>query len=1355
MGCFLHYRLSCNCLRLYLLLPTIFLCLLVSVFAQSVPNTRGKDFYISFLPNFHADPVNDSLIIYATGEQGAIVTITSRNRTGGLQTRVRTIGLSGVVSASYHWRSFEPYGNNDAQGNLAPRDNGSIILPFFRVESTEDIAVYALNQAVATSDAALIYPVAALGKEYKLLSYNSHGFVSGSMPDDFSTNSQGIVLATEDNTTVTVNASVDLIGRATRNFAVTLQRGQSILLQAEIDASKLRSDITNSTVSADKPIAVFAGHQRSFVPVTVSGNYSRDHLYEQMPPTEQWGKGFYVVPFAPNSSMQQEDLLRIIPLNDNTHVSFNNSQVASLDRFDIFEQKLTRPLYITSDQPILVAILKASTSYSGGVGDPALVLIPPIEQYMKNYTVQNVLAYGTQDDANEFAYNRQFITVIIPKQAVPSFRLDNRSFNQSAFSPIPFSAVPGDCQEYVYSHISVAHGSHKLTANDYFAVIVVGYGDVNSYGYIGGLATKVIAPEDDPLLAFNDTTICLGGKAQLLAKGGDGSYIWRPNTNITCTTCSNPEVSPKVTTKYIVESRDETNCPVYDTVVVTINTVDVDAGPNQSICPGSSVQLQVRGGETFSWKKDNTLSCIDCPNPIATPTKRTLYFVRITDKGGCYKDDTVIVDTKELVTDAGKDSTICNGTTIQLNAIGGKTFQWDSISTLSCLDCQSPIASPKVKTTYYVTARDGDCIARDSVTIDISKPFVDAGNDTTICLGDATNLVASKGKKYEWTAHSSLVCTDCKTTIAKPTVTTTYYVKVYQSDECYAMDSVTVFVSSVAISVSNDTTICIGSDVQLFAKGAETYQWLPSDGLSCTDCPNPIAQPLTTTVYYIQGKNKSSCSDNDTVTVFVENIVPDAGRDTIICKGNSVQINAKGGKNFRWLNPKGLSCADCHNPIATPLETTSYIMETWGDACICLDTITIRVSESVVTVSNDTSLCRGGSAQLTATEAFSYTWLPSEGLSCTDCRLPMATPSLTTVYKCFVRNENGCTAVDSATVFVKNCLVEDTILFDRIIACGDNTKIIDIVNTDQFLKNQIVNFRKVYGDESVFIVRPENEFPLSMVYGDTNRLYITFSPRTNGIFKSQYSVEFESGEKRLLNLVGESIIGSFSISSSDTTGIVPGNNILVTAYISSNDWEYTKTDTLDITAEYSSRMLLREGMIVTGDITKDWTLTDNLVEKNGKSSIRMLLIGNEYIKRNGSIVKIPFKTLIADSEKVQINFYTKPTRYDCITVPKAISTVELVSCFMQGRRLETSDTPFGFTSEQNADKIILHCSIGLDSRTRISVYNSVGELVQIIHDDFTSAGTYEVHMQKNILAHGLYHIVLQSGIYSAQQTIIR
>ncbi|MCP4121960.1 MAG: hypothetical protein GY751_09430, partial [Bacteroidetes bacterium] len=75
-----------------------------------------------------------------------------------------------------------------------------------------------------------------------------------------------------------------------------------------------------------------------------------------------------------------------------------------------------------------------------------------------------------------------------------------------------------------------------------------------------------------------------------------------------------------------------------------------------------------------------------------------------------------------------------------------------------------------------------------------------------------------------------------------------------------------------SIDAGSDVTICSGSSVSLQPSGggsSTNYLWVPSEGLSCTDCANPTASPTTTTTYTVSIDDGNGCTSSDQVIVAV------------------------------------------------------------------------------------------------------------------------------------------------------------------------------------------------------------------------------------------------------------------------------------------------------------------------------------------------------------------------------------------------------------------------------------------------------------------------------------------------------
>ncbi|MFH2142758.1 MAG: hypothetical protein ABIJ97_10065 [Bacteroidota bacterium] len=116
-------------------------------------------------------------------------------------------------------------------------------------------------------------------------------------------------------------------------------------------------------------------------------------------------------------------------------------------------------------------------------------------------------------------------------------------------------------------------------------------------------------------------------------------------------------------------------------------------------------------------------------------------------------------------------------------------------------------------------------------------------------------------------------------------------------------------------------------------------------------------------LYYEDFMLYGNPSDPDTVNaiyrasaprnvLFSDQCALNAGNDTIIFPGDTIQLSANGGIFYQWDPPTGLSNPSISDPLAYPDSTTTYTLLSVSDSCITLDTITISV-DSLVYIRNE------------------------------------------------------------------------------------------------------------------------------------------------------------------------------------------------------------------------------------------------------------------------------------------------------------------------------------------------------------------------------------------------------------------
>ena len=393
-------------------------------------------------------------------------------------------------------------------------------------------------------------------------------------------------------------------------------------------------------------------------------------------------------------------------------------------------------------------------------------------------------------------------------------------------------------------------------------------------------ASKVITVK--PLAIPNagpPAAICPGTSGtQLNASGGD-NYLWSPVLGLSNINIPNPQANPGMTTTYSV-SVGVTGCSKRrsDSVVVTVRPVpQLTVTHDTLICSIDTLQLNGIGIGSFAWTPNYRINNQNIPDPLVSPQVSTRYYVTLTEQFGCTKSDSVLVNVKYAVSlYAGPDTSICHTDLVQLNPVSDALhYIWTPAAVLSNDTAKYPIANIAVTTTFFVIANIGKCQSTDSITIKVSEfPQANAGLDTTICFGDASQLHATGGSNYSWSPAFFLNNPNIPDPIANPNRTIRYVVTVRDTLGCPkpATDTVVVTVSPkiIADAGPRDTIIVVGQPLQLNGTGGQFYLWSPANGLTNPNVKNPIARGLTQDITYVlKAFTSAGCFSTDTISVIV------------------------------------------------------------------------------------------------------------------------------------------------------------------------------------------------------------------------------------------------------------------------------------------------------------------------------------------------------------------------------------------------------------------------------------------------------------------------------------------------------
>jgi PKD repeat protein len=182
--------------------------------------------------------------------------------------------------------------------------------------------------------------------------------------------------------------------------------------------------------------------------------------------------------------------------------------------------------------------------------------------------------------------------------------------------------------------------------------------------------------------ASSPSVVCAGDSVTLAASinGGTAPYTfaWSPPSFLSNPALPNPVLAPTHPGTYTVTVTDNSGATMSDAIIIQYADVPVVSISNDdTICPGSSVQISAAGGFDYYWTPATALNNPNIFNPTATPTASTTYTVHVSN-ANCISTDTVRV-TLNASAPAANFSFIKNNFTVAFdnNTTNGTSYEWE------------------------------------------------------------------------------------------------------------------------------------------------------------------------------------------------------------------------------------------------------------------------------------------------------------------------------------------------------------------------------------------------------------------------------------------------------------------------------------------------------------------------------------------------------------------------------------------------------------------------------------------------------------------------------------------------------
>lgn len=460
-------------------------------------------------------------------------------------------------------------------------------------------------------------------------------------------------------------------------------------------------------------------------------------------------------------------------------------------------------------------------------------------------------------------------------------------------------------------------------------------------------ATKEVIVYSTPVVVIQplNATLCAGESISLIASGGI-SYQWSNNETDAFIT-----VSPSVNTTYSVTATDGNGCTAAVARQVVVNTPPVAAisPASAQICRGQPVTLTASGGSHYVWSTTHTTAAI-----TVTPNQPATYIVTVTDANGCTAIADAQVDTiNNLSLSTQHTDASCYGSsdgTIDIIPIGGTTpfsFLWNDGYTN---EDRSGLPAGQ----YSVTATGSDgCMAELSVII--QQPAALSVNELIVnesCVGSVDGSIAlttaggTPPYQFAWSNGNN-------TSQLNYVAQGTYAVTVIDQNGCSFIETFTIGQNApLTISpliISPSCPPASDGSIELNISGGNAgffYRW--SNEATTSDIRNLTPGSYSVTV--TDSRGCTAIAGPFHLDYQYTLAISASPTDTTLTMGAASPLwvvdNSLSDVHYSWSPSIGLSCNQCDNPIASPFQSTTYIVTAMNaSGCSDTDTIVIYIEE--------------------------------------------------------------------------------------------------------------------------------------------------------------------------------------------------------------------------------------------------------------------------------------------------------------------------------------------------------------------------------------------------------------------------
>ena len=626
----------------------------------------------------------------------------------------------------------------------------------------------------------------------------------------------------------------------------------------------------------------------------------------------------------------------------------------------------------------------------------------------------------------------------------------------------------------------------------------------------GSMLVDILGASPEIEISGDDTLNCIIISAEIIAtlNQNDASLNWFASDGTLLS--DNPILSANTADTYIAEAMSVTGCTTIDSIeliedilfpLVTLESDTIDCDNLQATIDGSIIS-----GTIDSWETPDNIN--PTTSSIITDIAGTYTLNAINIETGCISTDSIeVIDQSNPPSYTFASNTItCNETSVILNLDISSAFQsvtWTFPDATTSNEVSPEINANGIYNLHIEVEGSCDLDTIIEIEIDTISPSYELDFGIIDCTTNNTFLNLTNANNIESiiiTSPTNSVFNNLENTVIEGGI---YSINTIANNGCTTTSSIEIIslVTPPEVTIVQDTLVTCDEPIATITAISNNtnlgYTWTD-------DQANTIGNTNTTTVnsggtYLLTIADENGCEniynviieeelDLPNISLIADNITCSIMTSTIILESETVLTN------IIWSDVNGIVPAE--EQLVVDQVGWYYVQGSNLYGCESFDSI--LVTENIDTplidlISSDSILLLPNSTSTISINEISsgnvdYQWLPTEGLSCSDCLEPTIIEYVHDSYQLTVTNEFGC--ISTITIFVRAKKLTEVII-PNIFSPSS----IDGAN-DQFT---------LYGNENVAII---NEMYVYDRWGNLVFSNMNFAPNDpylgwDGLYKGE------------------------------------------------------------------------------------------------------------------------------------------------------------------------------------------------------------------------------------------------------------